>query len=84
MGNKEMKLPDSKQVEFLSKSYHPKEWVMDPPSFVWWKIRDDVQANLIEKRPMSPQTKSNLISFYKSDIIKLEKLIQRDLSEWLK
>ena len=50
MGNEEMRLPNSKQVEFLSKSYYPKEWVMDPPSFVWWKIRDDVLVNILQTK----------------------------------
>jgi hypothetical protein len=48
MGNEEIKLPDSKQVEFLSKSYYPKEWVMDPPPFVWWKIRDDILISVLQ------------------------------------
>jgi len=50
MGNEEMKLPDLKQVEFLSKAYLPKEWVMDPPPFVWWKIRDDVLVNVLQTK----------------------------------
>lgn len=50
MGNQEMKLPDAKQVEFLSKSYLPKEWVMDPPPFVWWKIRDDILVNVLQTK----------------------------------
>ena len=50
MGNEEIRLPDSKQVEFLSKSYYPKEWVMDPPPFVWWKIRDDILINVLQTK----------------------------------
>jgi len=50
MGNEEMRLPDLKQVEFLSKSYYPREWVMDPPPFTWWKIKDDVLVNVLQTK----------------------------------
>ncbi len=50
MGKEEMKLPDLSQVEFLSKSYLPREWVMDPPPFVWWKIRDEVLVNVLQTK----------------------------------
>lgn len=50
MGNEEMKLPDLRQVEFLSKSYFQREWVMDPPPFVWWKVRDDVLVHVLQTK----------------------------------
>jgi len=50
MANEDIKLPDLGQVEFLSKSYIQKEWVMDPPPFVWWKIRDEVLINVLQTK----------------------------------
>ena len=50
MGNEEMKLPDAKQVEFLSSTFLRKEWVMDPPPFVWWKIKDDILVNVLQTK----------------------------------
>jgi len=50
MGNEEIRLPDAKQVEFLSSAFLRKEWVMDPPPFVWWKIRDDVLVNVLQTK----------------------------------
>jgi hypothetical protein len=50
MGNEEIKLPDSKQVEFLSSAFYRKEWVMDPPPFVWWKIREDILLSVLQTK----------------------------------
>jgi len=50
MGNEEMKLPDSKQAEFLSSAFYRKEWVMDPPPFVWWKIREDILISVLQTK----------------------------------
>ena len=50
MGNEEIKLPDSKQVEFLSSAFYRKEWVMDPPPFVWWKIREDIILSVLQTK----------------------------------
>lgn len=50
MGNEEIKLPNSKQVEFLSSAFYRKEWVMDPPPFVWWKIREDILLSVLQTK----------------------------------
>ena len=50
MGNEEIRLPDSKQVEFLSSAFYRKEWVMDPPPFVWWKIREDILISVLQTK----------------------------------
>jgi len=50
MGNEEIKLPDSKQVEFLSSAFYRKEWVMDPPPFVWWKIKEDILLSVLQTK----------------------------------
>ena len=33
---------------------------------------------------MKPETKNQLIDYFKDDILKLEKLIDKDLQHWLK
>ncbi|SHJ11351.1 Sulfotransferase domain-containing protein [Tangfeifania diversioriginum] len=38
----------------------------------------------MEKEEMLPETRKQLIEFFRDDILKLEKLIQKDLSHWLK
>lgn len=50
MGNEEMKLPDLKQVEFLSKPFLCWEWRMDPPPFVWWKLKDDILIKVLKTK----------------------------------
>ena len=50
MGNEEIKLPDSKQVEFLSSAFYRKEWVMDPPSFIWWRLKEDILVNVLQTK----------------------------------
>lgn len=37
----------------------------------------------LKKPPMHPETRTNLINFYREDIVKLQDLLQKDLSHWL-
>jgi len=50
MGPKEMKLPDLGQVEFLSRAFLGKEWYEDPPSFVWWRLPDDILISVLQTK----------------------------------
>lgn len=43
-----------------------------------WVIRD------LEKEPLSSKLRAQLTEFYREDILKLQDLIQRDLSHWLR
>ena len=36
------------------------------------------------RQQMNPETRKQLVEFFRNDILKLEKLIQKDLSHWLK
>lgn len=38
----------------------------------------------MEKEEMNPETRQQLIEFFKEDVLKLQDLIQQDLSHWLK
>lgn len=40
--------------------------------------------NQMTRQEMNPETRKQLIDFFKDDVQRLEKLIQRDLSHWLK
>jgi len=47
------------------------------------RITMNLQKNNLYKPEMPPSLREKLISFYKPEIIKLQDLIQRDLSSWL-
>jgi len=45
--------------------------------------RDKLMSKLLTKEPMDADIKSTLTSHYREDILKLEKVLDRDLSMWL-
>ncbi len=47
-----------------------------------WKHR--LREPLPEKMKMNPETRQKLIGIYKSDILELEKMLERDLNHWLR
>lgn len=47
------------------------------------KIRSKLIKNNIYKAKLSPEDKKELIEIYRSDVIQLQGLIKRDLSDWL-
>ncbi|WP_299489565.1 sulfotransferase [Acaryochloris sp. IP29b_bin.137] len=47
------------------------------------KIRQQIRSFVLSKPPISTGTKQELIELYRSDILKLQDLIKRDLTEWL-
>ncbi|MEC4988491.1 MAG: sulfotransferase [Oscillatoria sp. PMC 1068.18] len=48
------------------------------------KIREGLVKKNIEKVKLSSEERKQLIEIYRSDILQLEKLIEKDLSAWLK
>ena len=48
------------------------------------KIISGLRYKNLEKPQMKPETQEYLKNFYREDILKLQKLINRDLSNWLK
>jgi hypothetical protein len=46
--------------------------------------RIDNQFNLVSPPPLDPETRARLTADYREDILKLQNLIGRDLSHWLK
>ena len=47
-------------------------------------LKEVLFSKQLKKLEMKPETKNKLIDFFKEDILKLEKLIGRDLQHWLK
>ena len=50
----------------------------------WIKLRDTLKAQSYAKAEMKAETRTYLERAYRDDILKLEDVIQRDLSAWLK
>ncbi|MBE9124805.1 MULTISPECIES: hypothetical protein [unclassified Coleofasciculus] len=48
------------------------------------KIRNDMVKKNTYKAQLSPEARNKLIEIYRSDILNLQELIDRDLSHWLK
>jgi hypothetical protein len=47
-------------------------------------MREKILYKNLKQLKMKKETKRYLINFYREDIVKLQKLIGRDLSRWLK
>jgi len=48
------------------------------------KLREKLFENNLEKPQMKPETRKMLIEYYQENILKLQELINRDLTNWLK
>lgn len=87
--------PDSKSLHirifkriFMGSNYLKKIFRYILPVSIRQYIFDTAKKKLFDaklrKEKMNPETRLNLIEYFKSDIQRLEKLIDRDLSHWLK
>lgn len=47
-------------------------------------IGQRLEKNMLSKPKMSPETRRKLVDLYRDDVLKLQDLIQRDLSHWLR
>ena len=69
---------------FVTHNYRMKDFLK---SFIPFKMRDIIRHIIFEKntqrKEMPEDIRRELIKLYKDDIIKLQKLIKRDLSSWL-
>lgn len=75
--------------KIFNKDYYIKKIVKRIiPASVRFKLREIVKEEFFDKQlvklKMKDKTKEDLIEFFKDDILKLEKLIGRDLQHWLK
>jgi hypothetical protein len=59
--------------------------LIQPRLPVWmYRLATGVRDRNLVKPELSPELRSNLIQMFRDDILKLENLIQRDLSNWLR
>lgn len=70
--------------KFLSQS-NPIKSILKPliPSSLRNSVREDLKQRNLGQPSFKPEIRRQLIEIYRQDIIKLEGLIQRDLSQWL-
>lgn len=58
------------------------------PARLRWQLSrvfDDLKTrNLVQPPPVQPEVRRQLVKVYREDILRLQELIHRDLSEWLK
>lgn len=71
------KLETSHRLVSFMKKFIPKKMVRNLKN----RLTGEKQ---MEKEEMNPETKQQLIDFFRDDVLKLQKLIRQDLSHWLK
>ena len=49
-----------------------------------WRLKFSMGERLFSKQPLDGETRRKLLGFYRDDILRLEKLIGRDLQHWLR
>ena len=79
-------IPKNRLVQNLLTKKNPLKSVLKPllPESLRQSVIQNIsQRNLGAKPTLSPQMRQNLIAIYQEDILKLQELIQRDLSHWL-
>ena len=79
-------IPKSRFLQDLFTRPNPIKTMFKP--FVSKQLRRSIansvlKRNLGAKPTLSPEIRQELIEYYREDILKLQELIQRDLSEWL-
>ena len=79
-------IPRNKALHQFLKQSNPLRGLLH--SLVPAQLRQQVKTNLInlnlrKNQPLSPEVRKQFIEEYREDIIKLQDLIQRDLSHWL-
>jgi hypothetical protein len=82
----ESKLPRSRALQvFLTEPRLTKN-LLKPlvPGRLSRRIGDQLRRRNLIKPPLSPKIRQQLIEVYRADIIKLQDMLQRDLSHWLK
>jgi hypothetical protein len=80
------RIPRSKTFQQLLQRQHALKFLTRPllPKQVRQHIFTNLyERNLTEPPPLSPALRHQLLELYRPDILKLQELIQRDLSKWL-
>lgn len=79
-------IPKNRFLQNLFTKDNPIKSVVKPllPKSLRQSVLQNVtKSNLGTKPTLSPQMRQKLIAIYREDILKLQELIQKDLSEWL-
>ena len=75
-------IPKNKLLSALAFRNNPIKSILRP--LIPKKLRNDLKKQVVTKQPLSRELRQNLLQEYREDILKLQDLIERDLSEWLK
>ncbi len=75
-------IPKNKFLSALAFRKNPIKSLLRP--LIPKKLRNDLKRQVVTKQPLSRELRQNLRQEYREDILKLQDLIEQDLSEWLK
>lgn len=72
-------------TETIFQEPNPFRWLSRQiiPENLRWKVTNWIRANNLKKQEIPPEIRNELIDLYREDNIKLESLINKDLSQWL-
>lgn len=78
-------IPKNKALHDFLRKKHPIKSILKPltPEGLRQRIITSLQNRNLEKPPLSPEVRRQLVEAYREDILKLQDLIQRDLTKWL-
>lgn len=82
-------IPKSRFIEQFTSKPHPvktfvRAFLPGPARRALHRTKMKIQRKNLEKGKLSPEMRQHLIGIYREDILKLQDLIGRDLSTWLK
>jgi len=82
-------VPKSKSHEIIYNvtiKYNPFKLIIKQllPEYIQEEVKNKIRKSIFTKPQMDIETKEYLKNVYKEDILKLQELIGRDLSHWLK
>jgi hypothetical protein len=74
-----------KTLYVFLKRLNPIARMLDPfvPDVLYRQAKNDIKNKLIKKPTFPPELRSKLIEIYREDILKLQDILMRDLSNWL-
>ncbi|WP_293054640.1 MULTISPECIES: hypothetical protein [unclassified Moorena] len=80
------RLPKNKALESFLNQPHPVKSILSPllPTGLRDKLVNKIRYLNRGKPKLAPAVRKQLIEFYREDILQLQDLIGRDISQWLK
>lgn len=79
-------IPKNSAIYTFLKNPHPIKYILKPlfPEGLRRRVMASLKNQSLYKPPLTPELRRQLIDVYREDILKLQDLIQQDLSRWLK